>query len=127
MCIRDSDNVVMESDPSQQYSYNSFYTYADVADSDYTIEISGSKKVLTMVTRQLLTHKDSSTSNTLFNTDLITFSDKARLMKMQDATGKSDESQAVSYTHLVFPLAERERARHSAPHALPPAAGREAG
>ncbi|MCI9415339.1 MAG: GldG family protein [Clostridiales bacterium] len=93
--IEVTDNVVMESDPSRQYSYNSFYTYADVADSDYTIEISGSKKVLTMVTRQLLTHKDSSTSNTLFNTDLITFSDKARLMKMQDATGKSDESQAA--------------------------------
>ncbi|MCI8554621.1 MAG: GldG family protein [Clostridiales bacterium] len=93
--IEVTNNLVMETDINRQYNYNSFYTYADVAETRHTAETQGSRKVLTMLTRQLLTHRDSDTSNPLFNTDLITFSDKAKLMKMQDAIGESDEAQAA--------------------------------
>ena len=45
-----------------------------------------------MITRQLLTHKDDNSSSSLFNTDLITFSDQAQLVTLQEALGKSENS-----------------------------------
>ena len=68
--IEVTNNIIIETDVNRQYAYNQYYLYGDIADTDYTGNSAGDKKALTMVTRQLLTHRESDTSSTLFNTEM---------------------------------------------------------
>ena len=90
--IEVTNNLVIETNVNRQYGYNQYYPYADIADTDYTADSMGDKKALAMITRQLLTHKDDDSSSSLFNTDLITFSDQAQLVALQEALAKNENS-----------------------------------
>lgn len=103
--IEVTNNIIIETDVNRQYAYNQYYLYGDIADTDYTGNSAGDKKALTMVTRQLLTHRESDTSSTLFNTDLITYSDSAQLVTLQEALGMNENSEGEA---VVTPFEPEE-------------------
>ena len=87
--IEVTNNLIIETDINRYFRSNQSWLYGDIADTDYTGNSAGDRKALTMLTRQLLTHRESDTSSTLFNTDLITYSDSAQLVTLQE--GQTEE------------------------------------
>ncbi len=88
-----TDNLVMETSLTRTYRYSGFYPYADTADTDFTKDLSGSANVLTPLTRQIVTHKENNSENSLYNVPIITFPESAKLMKIKDATDENASSE----------------------------------
>ena len=85
-----TDNLIEETDPNRVMSYQAFYTYADIGDSDYLSDLSG-KLALAPMSRQILANAGTNTDSSLFNTALLTFPESAKLVKMADAIKDSDD------------------------------------
>ncbi len=88
-----TDNLVMETSLTRTYRYSGFYPYADTADTDFTKDLSGSANVLIPLTRQIVTHKENNSENSLYNVPIITFPESAKLMKIKDATDENASSE----------------------------------
>ena len=74
---------------------SSYYSYVDVEETDLTTGLSG-ERVFLGPTRQLLTHWSSdSENNSKTNYDLLTYTDTARLISLDDAL-KADDDEDTS-------------------------------
>lgn len=89
--IEVTDNLVVETEANKMYNYNSYFPIGDVNTSDFTEDIAG-KRALMPVTRQLITHKENSKDNSLYNVDIITFEDSSRLVKLADAIKQTEDN-----------------------------------
>ena len=85
-----TDNLVQETDANRVMSYQAFYTYADMGDSEYLSDLSG-RLVLAPTTRQLLMNAGTNSDNSLYNTSLFTFPESAKLIAMADALGDGED------------------------------------
>lgn len=100
-----TDNLVMETSLTRTYRYSGFYPYADTADTDFTKDLSGSANVLTPLTRQIVTHKENNSENSLYNVPIITFPESAKLMKIKDATDENASSEDdKSFAADAYPI-----------------------
>ena len=100
-----TDNLVMETSLTRTYRYRGFYPYADTADTDFTKDLSGSANVLTPLTRQIVTHKENNSENSLYNVPIITFPESAKLMKIKDATDENASSEDdKSFAADAYPI-----------------------
>lgn len=100
-----TDNLVMETSLTRTYRYSGFYPYADTADTDFTKDLSGSANVLTRLTRQIVTHKENNSENSLYNVPIITFPESAKLMKIKDATDENASSEDdKSFAADAYPI-----------------------
>lgn len=100
-----TDNLVMETSLTRTYLYSGFYPYADTADTDFTKDLSGSANVLTPLTRQIVTHKENNSENSLYNVPIITFPESAKLMKIKDATDENASSEDdKSFAADAYPI-----------------------
>lgn len=100
-----TDNLVMETSLTRTYRYSGFYPYADTADTDFTKDLSGSANVLTLLTRQIVTHKENNSENSLYNVPIITFPESAKLMKIKDATDENASSEDdKSFAADAYPI-----------------------
>lgn len=100
-----TDNLVMETSLTRTYRYSGFYPYADTADTDFTKDLSGSANVLTPLTRQIVTHKENNSENSLYNVPIITFQESAKLMKIKDATDENASSEDdKSFAADAYPI-----------------------
>lgn len=100
-----TDNLVMETSLTRTYRYSGFYPYADTADTDFTKDLSGSANVLIPLTRQIVTHKENNSENSLYNVPIITFPESAKLMKIKDATDENASSEDdKSFAADAYPI-----------------------
>lgn len=100
-----TDNLIMETSASRTTAYNPFYTWADLESTDYTQNAAGERTVLAWQSRQILTHKDNNTENSLYNVDIMTFPDSARLIKLADATDeKASAEEDKSFAADEYPI-----------------------
>ena len=100
-----TDNLVMETSLTRTFRYSGYYPYADTADTDFTKDLSGSANVLTPLTRQIVTHKENNSENSLYNVPIITFPESAKLMKIKDATDENASSEDdKSFAADAYPI-----------------------
>lgn len=100
-----TDNLVMETSLTRTFRYSGFYPYADTADTDFTKDLSGSANVLPPLTRQIVTHKENNSENSLYNVPIITFPESAKLMKIKDATDENASSEDdKSFAADAYPI-----------------------
>ena len=88
--IEVTDSLVYETDSDRTMQMNGYIGWADLEDTDYTQEIAGDMKVLAVQTRQLLTHKENNTDNSLYNVDIMTMPDTAKLIPFDKASEGGD-------------------------------------
>ena len=100
-----TDNLVMETSLTRTFRYSGYYPYADTADTEFTKDLSGSGNVLTPLTRQIVTHKENNSENSLYNVPIITFPESAKLMKIKDATDENASSEDdKSFAADAYPI-----------------------
>ena len=100
-----TDNLIMETSLTRTFRYSGYYPYADTADTDFTKDLSGSANVLTPLTRQIVTHKENNSENSLYNVPIITFPESAKLMKIKDATDENASSEDdKSFAADAYPI-----------------------
>lgn len=100
-----TDNLVMETSLTRTFRYSGYYPYADTADTDFTKDLSGSANVLPPLTRQIVTHKENNSENSLYNVPIITFPESAKLMKIKDATDENASSEDdKSFAADAYPI-----------------------
>ncbi len=100
-----TDNLIMETSLTRTFRYSGYYPYADTADTDFTKDLSGSANVLTPLTRQIVTHKENNSENSLYNVPLITSPESAKLMKIKDATDENASSEDdKSFAADAYPI-----------------------
>lgn len=100
--IEVTGNLIVETDVNRTYMYNGYNSYADLADSDYTTDITGEANVLATQTVQLLTHFESDTSLSSYNQDIMTFPESAKLISAADASsGEEAEPQTADEYPLI--------------------------
>lgn len=98
-----TDNLVFETDSNNVYQYTAYMTYGTVQSSDYTTDLSNGR-VLTPLTRQILTNESSSTDNSLYNIDLLTFPESSRLVKLADVTNESSTTEPKQAKADEYPV-----------------------
>lgn len=91
--IEVTDNLVYETDTNRTMQMNGYLGLADLESTDYTQEIAGEGTVLAVQTRQLLTHRENNTDNSLYNVDILTMPETAKLIPFEQASegGNIDE------------------------------------
>lgn len=89
--IQVTDNLVYETSTNNMYNNNAYYAYGNIASTDYTKDLTSSRLLLP-VCRQILTNKENNTQNALYNVDVGTFPETAKLVKMSDAVKSSSDS-----------------------------------
>lgn len=100
-----TDNLIMETSLTRTFRYSGYYPYADTADTEFTKDLSGSGNVLTPLTRQIVTHKENNSENSLYNVPIITFPESAKLMKIKDATDENASSEDdKSFAADAYPI-----------------------
>ena len=100
-----TDNLIMETSLTRTFRYSGYYPYADTADTEFTKDLSGSANVLTPLTRQIVTHKENNSENSLYNVPIITFPESAKLMKIKDATDENASSEDdKSFAADAYPI-----------------------
>lgn len=88
-----TNNIIQETDLSRMYQYNQLMVFGDVEETDYTPDAAGEGTVLGMTVRQILTHKENSTDQVLYNVDLLTYPETAKLLAMNnEEEGASTEA-----------------------------------
>ncbi len=95
-----TDNLLQETDLNRFYisamtGYDPNVMYADVEDTDYTPDAAGEKGVVTPYVRQILTHKENSTDQVLYNVDLLTYPETAKLLSMNSGSEEGASTEAV--------------------------------
>lgn len=100
-----TDNLIMETSLTRTFRYSGYYPYADTADTEFTKDLSGSGNVLIPLTRQIITHKENNSENSLYNVPIITFPESAKLMKIKDATDENASSEDdKSFAADAYPI-----------------------
>lgn len=70
---------------TKNYMQNVFAAYGDIADGEFTSELSGAR-VLSQYTQRLVLHKANDPDLSLYNTPLVTFGSTAQLVDLNAAT-----------------------------------------
>lgn len=100
-----TDNLIMETSLTRTFRYSGYYPYADTADTEFTKDLSGSGNVLIPLPRQIITHKENNSENSLYNVPIITFPESAKLMKIKDATDENASSEDdKSFAADAYPI-----------------------
>lgn len=89
-----ANNLIVETDPNKTYNYTAFWPIGDVKSGDFTEDIA-ERRVLMPVTRQIITHKEDSKDYSLYNVDVVTFGDTAKLVKIADALSEPKEGEKI--------------------------------
>ena len=99
-----TDQLISETDYNRLGTYNYFATLADVGTSDFTGSIQG-KRVYMPYTRQIITKKENDTNNSLYNVNIATFPDSARITQMAEALSESNSDKELKQTKAdKYPL-----------------------
>ncbi len=90
--------IVCETDANNVYSMNTYYTYADVASTDYTEELAEDRALMPL-TRPLKLNITDSTDEAMYAKALVTFGETAQVQDL--ATALSEESQSAETTAVA--------------------------
>ena len=85
--IEVGESIVCETDGANVYNRNPYYTYADIASTDYTADLTESR-VLSVYTRPLTLHLTDSAEESNYSKPLVTFGETARLQSFASAYGE---------------------------------------
>lgn len=89
------DQLVCETDANNVYDMDSYNTYGDVADTDFTAELTGNR-VLAPLTRPLKVTITSSTDESTYAKTLYTFGETAKVQDLAAAiTAATEEETAI--------------------------------
>lgn len=90
-----TDNIVTETDFDRQESFNPYYVFGDVPETDFTKGSVGSANIITWTARQIIPHWKSQEENkTQYSANLITYADTAELTPLS-ALETEDENATV--------------------------------
>ncbi len=85
------DELVSETDADNVYDMIAYYTYADVAATDYTEGFAGQRALMPM-TRPLTLKLTESTDESTYSKPLITFGETARVQELSKALATEEEA-----------------------------------
>ena len=93
--IEVTNNLVVETDNDNIFQSQKFYPYANIGSSDFTKDLDG-KRVLLPGVRQILTNKENSTNNSIYNVDIVTLPESARLIDLKEFLAQTDASKELT-------------------------------
>jgi hypothetical protein len=75
----------------------------DAQTSDFTADLAD-KLIFMPITRQILTNKENNTDNSLYNVDLVTLPESAKLVKMADALNQDSKDELKQTAAKEYPV-----------------------
>lgn len=99
------DQVVCETDANNVFNMNMYYSYADVADTDFTADLT-EERALMPATRPINVTVTDSKDESMYGKALITFGETAKVQDLAKAlsTDSTDETEAEPVAAEEYPL-----------------------